>query len=162
MPRNPDVKFNLDFVRKQADMSQAVSGESLQNLVRSQIPLSTKESAYGFTSAIIIWSVVSILMLYVRDNEFLKWLRRLTAGGVVITALLFGVFYIFDRPFGVVTVEKANVYSSSNANSVLLFKLNLGTEFEVGKIDSDWAQIKIGKDKKGWIATKNVILDEKR
>ncbi|HLE11102.1 MAG: hypothetical protein A2504_01600 [Bdellovibrionales bacterium RIFOXYD12_FULL_39_22] len=158
MPRDGDVKYNLEYAQKKAQdkienlKASWIDAISLKNL------LSKKEQIYFLAFLhMAFWIFLIINSFY--KTEWLRW----SSFSLAILFCGFMVIYIndfaFQKDFGVVTVSEANVYSATGQNNILLFSLHSGAEFEItDKLGNEWVQIELADRKKGWIKASSIIF----
>lgn len=157
LPRDADVSFNLDYVRNQSRDKVEENSNILIKYIDQNYMLSLKESAYLMTSSALLTTLLSAIML-VRKSDPLKWGQRffLSVTMIAILGTMFRFWYSED--FGVITSEKANIYSGKSGESVLLFSLHKGTEFTIEQEDQSWLRIRLADGKRGWIRSKQTIF----
>ena len=156
LPRDPDVRFNLGYVRKHA--ADKIEEKSSVRGIISIFPLSQKESFYFLAFASLLFWGTGLVALFRKE----KYWKQAQFVFFVIFLLSIGVFAelkLGKRPFGVVVSSAAEVYSGIGKDNVLLFTLHEGAEFTVGESGGDdWVQISLADGKKGWVRKRDVIL----
>lgn len=157
LPRNADVAFNLNYVRKQTTDKIEVQNESfLGKFVTNNYPLTFEESGILTT---VLWGTFMIcasLRLF-KKIPWLSYVQRGLLVGVALSAAATFAIYTKQSDFGVVTSEEANVYSGQSTKSVLLFRLHEGTEFTIKSSEQDWLRLVLADGKTGWMHKKHAI-----
>jgi tetratricopeptide (TPR) repeat protein len=156
-PRDPDINYNLSFAREKVS-DKIENSPSLLIQALSFADFFTQKERYLFAlfSCLFAFSL-GLLHLYVK-KEATRWAKN-TGFAILILSLLF----IFTRErtlreFGVVLAPEISVYSGFERDSVVLFKLHEGAEFDrTDSAGEKWIQITLADGKKGWVLTEGVI-----
>jgi hypothetical protein len=159
-PRNPNVIYNLKYSREQ--VGKVDSGTQVSSLLL--LPLSLRESLI-LSTLLTMLLVLFVIILRYRQIEWVRWGRNL-ALLMLLYPLTYGAkLYFFTPEIGVVTVKEASVYSGSGVDNVVLFKLDLGSEFELldggSTISDKWVLVQIGDGKRGWVHRQQVVTSIK-
>lgn len=158
-PRNTDFQNNLKYARAQITdkIDRPKTNLALRPFFILEKRLSRKDSWTGFALISILFWSSAILFLFFR-KDWLRWFVLILGILFLLNSLILIKKEFFSRPFGVVTAEKASVFSAPGKDNVLLFMLHEGTDFQVmdGR-EKDWIQIKLPDGKKGWINQKQVV-----
>jgi tetratricopeptide (TPR) repeat protein len=153
IPRDADLNSNLNFIKKR-------TADQIENSEDSQIfkrvffwydQLNTEEFIIIF---LILWSLIFALLIAKRF--IYSELIRLGIISFIFLNFFFGISFVAKllesmQQKAVVTVQEANVKSSTDTNSVTIFKVHEGTVLNVTEKTDKWSKIELTKDKRGWI-----------
>jgi tetratricopeptide (TPR) repeat protein len=157
LPRDPDVKFNLNYLMKQTKDQIGVTN-TFWDKINPGYYLNYHERIIFLTLFGILFWTSMIILLY-KKNVFFYWLRN---GSFLIFIYAFiglGFLYFTHKPYGVVIQESAKIYSSVGQKSVHLFSLHEGALFKiVDRYKKSWLRISLPDGKKGWIQTSSAIF----
>ena len=159
LPRDPEVQFNLEFVRSKLARDEAQLGVSDSSLSAAWLKLNLKESYVLFLWSSVLCCLISITLLFFRKSIFI-WIR-LAAGILGLCALMLVLHdEYFCHPFGVVIAKEAKIFSGTGVDQVLLFELGEGAEFNiVDQTDPKWARIQLADGRQGYINRETIILN---
>ena len=156
-PRDPDIRANLEFARKQ------VAAPTLQmNWLRRQIETLTINE-WTLLAMVPVWAWFA-LMIAARIKPALS--RRLRAGTTMIGAaalvacgtLAFVLHYHFNERMVVVTARNAVVRYGPLTESQSAFTAVDGAELALLDRKEDWFQVSAGLKRTGWIKTNAVAI----
>jgi hypothetical protein len=149
-PRDPDISYNLAFVRRQATDKIEASPHDAARSFAERFPLSSRELAYLLLVLVIASCGFSVALLYTASSA-LRVSRRVF---VMITLCCLAAGGFRQRgldDFGVVTSPQAEVLSGQGEGNILLFSLHQGAEFTVKDQSGEWLRISLADGKQGWI-----------
>lgn len=154
-PRDPDVKFNLEYVNKQLEDKVESSTTWFGRLLN--FPINERESyLILILFSCVFWLVSAAAVIWKLD--WLRWLRVASLMLLLVALIPFVQRVVIDKPFGVVLEPKTKVYSAIGRDNIVLFELNEGTQFTVAqKVDQDWIQLQLADGKKGWVRKSSVL-----
>jgi tetratricopeptide (TPR) repeat protein len=154
-PRDPDIRANLQFARKQ------VQGPTLTvNPVHAWLGRFTLNE-WSAAAAVTIWLVFALLIamqLWPTARAVLRpWM--LTATGLALV-LIAGTVTAFSLEksgrYAVVIAEKVQVHSSPFEGSDKTFDLQDGAEVRILDEKEGWAQVTTDPRRTGWIQKQNL------
>ena len=154
-PRDPDIRANLQFARKQVQ-GPTLSGNPLHAWL-SRFTL----NEWGASAAVAVWLVFAQLIavqLWPAAKAALRpWTLTAAALAVVIIAGT-GTAYSLEKSglYGVVVVEKAQVHSSPFEGSDKTFDLQDGAEVRILDEKEGWIQVTTDPRRTGWIQKQNL------
>jgi len=165
-PRDPSIRFNLQFARKQVTGSEALAGPAWQRALRV---LSLNE--WTVLAVIAMWLWFGLLAL----REWRPALRRglsgytATAGAVfLLTGVCLGAAanLQFGAETAVVISADAVVRQSPLEDSKVMHQFRDGTEVTVldrkdftdGAAKQTWLQVRDTAARSGWMRSENVML----
>lgn len=154
-PRDPDARFNLQYVRGQA-LDKIDIKEPERAWIRDYLRLTWRELWIALAAALVLTFGSAALLVYWRRDALL-FVRRVALVAAATLALLAVTKAYGERPFGVVTAREAKVYSGFGKDHVLLFSLHEGAEFNLEEAMGDWLRIALEDGKKGWIRASDVL-----
>jgi tetratricopeptide (TPR) repeat protein len=156
-PRDPEVNFNLNYVRAKASDRIEASTQGLLVSFAERYPVSQRESLYMLLAALLWVTLTSSLLLF-RHGEMLRWVQRASLLAFLGLAAAALCQQLGSKEFGVVISEKADVYSGQGAGSVVLFSVHEGAEFVLKDRDRQWLRIALADGKQGWVLAKQVVV----
>ena len=156
LPRDPDVGYNLNYARKKAvDQVDEKEGSSIFNSV---FAFTLKEGVVALVFfSFWFWALATVRIYF--KKSWVEWAFRFSIVAFIGSALMLGVRYRLDQPFGVVVAQETQVYSGMGKDNVRLFNLHAGTEFVVSDTTSpEWVQIQLADGKKGWAKKTDILF----
>ena len=155
VPRDDEVRANLDFVRNQ------VTGPTLRES-RWQDWLGTLSlNEWTTLAASASWLTFILLALRQIQPAWRPRLRGLTSGLVALTILSFGGLAAaatihFSKPIAVVIDTEATARSGPFAEAQDAFKAQNGAELAVLDRRNNWLQVADGSGRIGWLPARQV------
>lgn len=143
-PRDPDVRFNLAFLRARAK-------DKIEGRAGWWLPVSERE--WWWLACLAVW-VASLLAI----ARKLRPAAVVFAGLSLVCVALASFRAWGETPFGVVTAAESSVRSGPNEKYTLLYTLHPGAEFDRLAKDGDWVQIRLRDGKRGWIPAADAAL----
>jgi len=161
-PRDPDVRANLMFARKEVAGAFAPETSSWAGFFRY---LSQAEWIW-FTA--IVASVCFAMLAWREANRkargSLVWTIRLTAFAVLLVGSLAAVAHTQwdESDEGVVVVEKVSARYGPLVDSKSFFQLKDGEEVEITGYKGDWIQVMNTSGQSGWVQSTEIqpMMDE--
>ena len=154
LPRNADVKFNLNYAR-----SKATDKIDSQKSFFSNPGSAFKKIELLFltvVTSLVFWISMGVLLF--RKNYYLGWIRNISLISMIISVSLWVMVELDQKNPIVVTSKKAHVYSTIGKNAIKLFTLHEGAEGNlVEMIEDKWALFELADGKKGWIEKAKII-----
>ena len=157
LPRDADVRSNLDYARKQSTDKVEVKENLALQFVDRNYMMNLKESTYFTFAAFVCLTLLAITYLF-KKSEYLRWSIRIASVILLVGILGTGFRFSQSEEFGVISSEKANIYSGKGHHTVLLFTLHEGTEFTIEKHEETWIRIQLADGKRGWINSKDIVF----
>jgi tetratricopeptide (TPR) repeat protein len=157
-PRDPDIKFNLRFARKQA--VDRIEDKEDNSFLQSLNAFNEKESFWFLIFAAIFFWGFAIARLLLKE-KFPKWVVGAALGVFVLAIGMFSLREVVDQPYGVVTNVDGPVYSGFGVDKTLLFTLHPGAEFQIlSNRDALWLELRLADGKKGWLLKTDAARSE--
>ena len=158
IPRNADLRFNLDYARSlQVDDQPGKDSILTRVLFFWQDILSARTIQYlSLGSNVLIW--LGLGLLWFRPSASLK---SLMAGALILFLLItptamFQLYRSTIAPQGIILPTEAPVRSGRSQDATELFLLHAGTKVDVLKGSNGYAKINFGNNMFGWIEQKNL------
>lgn len=159
MPDDPDLKYNLNYVRDQLTDSIQPNKNSIRTLLFWLDSINVKEAVYTFIVInFIFWALLSIYLF--KKKEITWYLLMITMLLWTVSAVSAGVKWYdfrFDERAVVISPE-VNVLSGPAEGDTLLFKLHEGTVVEHERDEDGWTLIRISEDRRGWLRSNDLRL----
>lgn len=153
LPRDEEVRANLEFARKSAKDAIAPPEPSqvATTLFFWHYELAREElAAIALLCNLLFWSGLGLLLV-VRRWEPLRWLLialllpLLAAGGSLAVRTL------APQRVAVVVPQEVDAFTGPDAESVVRFKLHAGTELEIRDTRDGWVRIALPDGQQGWL-----------
>lgn len=160
LPRDQDVKANLEFARRTTKDALAPPAPSpwVSTLFFWHFQMSRQELAWTVVVLnFVLWGLLA-LWLFRRGSELLPWL----VGGVLLFLLGSGgsllVHELWPRRVAVVLPPEVEARSGPGADAVVRFKLHAGTEVEVEDVTDGWVRIAGPNGEQAWLEDDRVAV----
>lgn len=162
-PRDPNIRFNLNFARKQVTGSDAPEAAAWQRSLRR---LTVNE--WAIAAAVAVWIFFLLLILREWKESWRRPLRpwSITAGSLaaLLIALLGIAIHQHTRvDEAVIVAQEAVVRFGPLEDSRVHFQLRNGAEVEIlGRKESSsaesWLQVRDGSRRVGWLKRDQVVI----
>lgn len=153
IPRDSDVKFNLQYVRSFARAQTKMDLNFLERLVEGHIQFYTREEM-----AIIITVLGLTLAFLFLISLYFNWPDQLKQGILGFLAAAFIIYaggFVFklqsEKDLAIILTGPTKSYFEPSLDSTVHFSLNEGTKVKVVQEKSPWVKIKRLDAKLGWI-----------
>ncbi len=154
MPRNDDLRSNIEYVLSQARDSIECQGysETLRDICFWYTRMGSAEifwTAIAFNA--LFWALLLVRFFYRREG------LTTVLGIILFLTIIFGAsaavkhYTVMYVPRGVVVVPEALVRSGTSINDTVLFKLHEASEFDCEEDRDQWVLIGLCDGKKGWV-----------
>ena len=166
IPRDADLRTNLQFANDQAEDKYEAQRESLigQASLMTSRWLTVNEMAL---LALFCWFGVAALWILLKRSytlsrrwrEFTRYNLVLMALGLVCIVLLLGVRLYADqvRPQGILLPAEVDVLSGPNPNNMTEFTLHAGAKITVLEKRGQWLRLALpGDELQGWVPAETV------
>jgi tetratricopeptide (TPR) repeat protein len=159
MPGDPDLGYNLGYVREQLE-DKVNSGEGgLRTLLFWLDSVNVKEAVYAFVAAnFLFWGLVLLYLFFRKD---VIWYLLMTGMFFwAVSALSAGIMwhdFRFDSRAVIVSPE-AEVLSGPAEGDTLLFRLHEGTVAREERREGEWSLVRISESRRGWTESRNLEL----
>jgi len=152
MPRDPDLEYNLRYVRKLTKDAVEDHGSIMSSVFFWTASMTTGEVFWIFVIInFFLWGSLTLRLFFKKEWTFYVSIFFL-AVWIVSGALSVWKYYAKasdDR--AVVLPEQADVLSGPYAGDTLLFKLHAGTIVAEERSEDNWKLIRLPDDRRGWI-----------
>ena len=157
-PRDPSVRFNLQFVRKKVNGNDNVPGRWWQRWLSR---LTLNEWTMLTTSSLWLWFLLLALIQWRRELK--RTLRSCinifgTASGLLAVCLGTALYdYYFNQP-AIVIAREAVVRNGPLDESQSAYSVQDGMELTVLDQKDDWLQVSDARQRIGWLKRTEVLL----
>jgi len=160
LPRNQDVRANLEFARRTTKDALAPPAPSpwVSTLFFWHFQMSRRELAWMVVALnFLLWGLLA-LWLFRRGSELLPWLL----GAVLLFLLGSGgsllVHELWPQRVAVVLPPEIEARSGPGADAVVRFKLHAGTEVAVEDVTDGWVRIAGPDGEQAWVEDGQVAV----
>jgi tetratricopeptide (TPR) repeat protein len=158
-PRDPDIRANLEFARKQRQGPSLSPNKSQQWLRRLTL------NEWAMLTAAAIWIFFGALVLLQWRPALLRSLRGVLAvlgvGVVILCGSAIAAFH--DRrgdQLAIVVTADAGVHNGPLDQSPNAFTVHDGAELAVLDRKDEWLQVEVDGGRAGWIRKDQVVLSD--
>jgi tetratricopeptide (TPR) repeat protein len=157
MPRDPDVRANLQFARKQAQGPTFAPGLWQRELGKLTL------NEWTILTAVVIWAWLLLLALLqwrpALRRPLRGWVLALTMGAVFLACCLAAAFYEARlRTVAIVVARDAVVRNGPLEESQNAFTVHDGAELSVLDQKDDWLQVSADARRVGWLRRDQVLI----
>lgn len=163
MPRSEDLAANLNLARRQVTdkLPPRQASATLRTIFFWHYIFSLSERAWILAGANLLLWLLLAMRLRRRDEVislavFVLAVITIAVGASIITESL------KEHGWGVVKADTTQARSAASADTVMLFELHNGAEFDVESTHNGWVQIRLSDGKRGWLPREQVLLDTDR
>ena len=158
MPRNADLKFNLDYAR-----SLQIDDQPGQDTILTRVLFFWKDILAARTiqylalgSNVLLWLGLGFLTFCSSS-----WIKAMTTGAMLLVLLvtptaLFQLYHTTLAPQAIIVADTAPIRSGRSQDATELFVLHAGTRVDVQEQTENYTKIAFGKEMFGWIEQKNL------
>ena len=151
MPRNEDVKSNLQYAREHLQVSESGLPDTLKSLLFFHYSTTLNEEAWLLIIAYLI--CVSFIIIYIFWRyRIIKWVYLIS--GIITLCLMVSVaIRIYESQIihkGIV-IAKSQVRSTPSQEMPAIIEIPEGTDVIIQEEKGKWFKIFFGKDQKGWV-----------
>ena len=157
MPRNADLKFNLNYALDQTTDALPQSKSLIHTGFFWIDSLTLNELFWGFAVInIFFWTILFVRIF--RRPEWTYYLTIILLISWLITGLSFGIKLYSQATDNraVILAKEVNILAGPDSKDTVLFKLHEGAIVHQERMEEDWALIRLSKDKRGWVQ-KNIV-----
>ena len=162
LPRDSDVRANLEFARKLT--KDALAPPSVSPVVRTlffwHYSLSGRELAWLLLALNLAFWTALALLSWRRESEVNRWSVVGLLLLVIAVGASVGIRSVAPNRVAVVLEREIDVHSGTHADTVVRFKLHEGTEAVVTGHEPGWVRIELPEDKQGWVLADEVVVVE--
>jgi hypothetical protein len=162
LPRDSDVRANLEYARKLTKDALAPPGTSpvVRTLFFWHYSASSRELAWLLLAFNLAFWTALAFMTRRRDSELLRWSVVALLLLVLAVGASVAVRAVAPNRLAVVLEREVDVHSGTHRDTVVRFKLHEGTEAIVTDHEPGWIRIELADDKQGWVAADEVAVVE--
>ena len=157
MPRDADLKFNLNYALDQTLDALPQSKSFILSGFFWIDSLTLDELFWGFAVINLLFWGILFIRIFLRP-EWTYYLIILLLISWLITGFSFGIKWYTqetdDR--AVILAKEANILAGPDLKDTTLFKLHEGAIVHQERSEADWALIRLSEDKRGWMQRKFV------
>lgn len=174
LPRNPDLRSNLELARKHTVDSLPADTQALGQISSWLLHPKTFFSAQELTIALValyflFWLIVALQPLFAAApiSRYLLF----SSGGISLLLLILLFFVRINARgtpefalqgsyrslgVGVITSDEVNVSSGDSDQFQIIFVLHQGTEVDIGNKRKGWVQILLPDKRSGWVRQEHI------
>jgi hypothetical protein len=155
LPRDPDVKANLQLAQSQTRDRLEREGNALVSFVTNLfVGWSTTDEVAVF--GLIFWVALCgcgcLWLFWKKQRGLLQTMAIMLAAGLALCVLSLGLRFTDARhPHGVITATSVEVKSGPGTDYIAEFSLHSGAEIRVLEYRSGWTRIALPGDLQGWV-----------
>ncbi len=152
MPRDADLKFNLDHARDQTKDAISESNGFINMVFFWLASLNIDELFWGFTVInVLFWGILLIKLF--RSHEWSYYLLLMTLGFWIILGASFGLklYQTENDDRAVIVQNEANILAGPDIRDTVLFRLHAGTVVGFERSEDGWSLIHLPDKKRGWV-----------
>jgi tetratricopeptide (TPR) repeat protein len=149
-PRDPDIRANLQFARKQVE-GPTLSGNPVHAWL-GRFTLNEWGTAAAATLLLVFAQLIAMQIWPATKAVLRPW--TLTAAGLALMIIAgAGTAFSLEKSgcYAVIVVEKVQVHSSPFEGSDKTFELQDGAEVRILDEKEDWVQVTTDPQRTGWI-----------
>ena len=160
IPRDPDVRANLEFTQSKIKDKLEIKKES--SFFRAMTFWVDQMTANELLNiACFLFSLGFLLLVITKKIPRLKELKVVSWSVVFLSMFVFVAYRISlfqDELWGAVVKNSIEVRSSPGSSGTLMFKLHEGAPFLLKTEEENWVKILLSDRKKGWVRKKDVLF----
>lgn len=165
MPRDADLRFNLDHVRGQT-VDAITESKGFVSMVFFWLDaLNLGELFWAFAVAnIVLWTTLLLRIFY--RLEWTYYSALATVAVWIVLGTSFGMKWQETKNSDrvVILAEEVPILAGPNTGDTVLFKLHEGAIVRYERSEDDWSLIRLSDKKRGWVKTdtiENIALHSK-
>lgn len=158
-PRDRDLQYNLDFVRRQT--KDKIEPNQKNILLHAGLFwlewLSAREWLWAAALAsVVFWSALAFRLWRAED----RFKAATVSAGVVLVVALCGLAnaMLSHGRRGVMIEPASTVYSGPGTMNTVLFRLHEGSEFVLRDREAGWLRLELADGKQGWVEARFTSL----
>lgn len=153
LPRDEDVRANLEFARQTTQDALAAPGPSAvtRALLFWHYGMSLAELKWAALAFNLLFWLLLTIRLVKRRSEVLRWLTVALLIPLIAVTLSLGARWLAPQRVAVVVPQEVNAHSGPARDDVVRFKLHAGTEVELRDRRDGWLRISLPDGQQGWI-----------
>ena len=162
LPRDEDVRANLEFARKTTQDALAPPGPSpiTSTLFFWHYGLSLRELERAALILNLLFWVILALRLVRRDSEVLRWSTFVILVPLIAVVASLSIRLVDPPRVAVVVPQEISAQSGPGGDAVVRFKLHAGTEVELRGRRDGWLRIALPDGQQGWIEAQHAEIVE--
>lgn len=156
MPRDPDLKYNLNFVRKLTKDAVSSPSYTLSEILFWTGSMTINELFYIFIVVNFLFWCAVILRFFLK-KEWTYYLPVILFVIWLLAGISWGWKYYLKSSDSraVVLPEEVNILSGPDEREKLLFQLHAGTVVIQERSEDNWLLIRLG-DRRGWVKKNSI------
>lgn len=161
IPADEDLFANINFVTTLLEEAQPQEKTAWFQKLFSGIRDALPPRGWLFMMAVFYYALAVTLAIAIFRPSFRKastFIASIT-GFIILSAALFlygSESSAHHSRRGVIVVPEAEVRYSPSYSGAVAFKLHEGIQAQIIRLEDEWAQIRLTKDKNGWIETASI------
>ena len=162
LPRDSDVRANLEFARKLTKDALTPPGPNpvVHTLFFWHYSVSAHELGWLLVLLNLAFWTALALLSWRRESEVLRWTVVALLLLVIAVGTSVAVRTVSPNRLAVILEREVDVHSGTHADTVVRFKLHEGTEAMVTDREPGWVRIELADDKQGWVEANEVAVVE--
>ncbi|MBN2041249.1 MAG: hypothetical protein JW864_14500 [Spirochaetes bacterium] len=156
MPRNPDLEYNLQYVRKFVKDAADVPSSFLSDILFWTESMTLNELFIIFVIINLLFWCALILRLYIK-KEWTYYFPVVLLVLWLVSGISWAWKYYYDATDSraVILSEEVNVLSGPDEREKLLFQLHAGTIVMHDQSEEGWTLIRLD-EKRGWVKNNDI------
>ena len=152
MPRDPDLEYNLRYVRKLTKDAVEDHGSIMSSVFFWTAFMTTGEVFWIFVIInFFLWGSLTLRLFFKKEWTFYVTIFFLAVWIVSGASSAWKYYAKASDDRAVVLSEQADVLSGPYTGDTLLFKLHAGTIVAEERSEDNWKLIRLSDDRRGWI-----------
>ncbi len=162
LPRDEDVRANLEFARQSTQDALAAPGPSpvVSTLFFWHYGLSRSELARAALILNVVFWAILAARLYRRRSEVLRWVTFLVLLPLAAVLASLAIRVLGPQRVAVVVPQEIEAQSGPGGDSVVRFKLHAGAEVALRGRRDGWLRIALPDGSQGWIEAEHAEVVE--
>ena len=158
-PRDPDIRWNLNVVRKQVPDKPEGQASPERWLAAKLEPFRSDELAWVFSAIAALLAALMLAYAFLPSQR--EWVRK-AAGptSLIFTVLVLCLWVRWNelrRPSAIVADKEVYVRYGPSDDSTRAFLLHEGAKVRVLKESGKWASVEFGSGQTGWLPVSAII-----
>lgn len=161
LPRNRDVRANLEFARatRKDDLAPPQASGIARALFFWHYALSRSELwQIMLLSNLLFWGLLATLVFFLPRSELLRWAVVVVLIPLMATAGSLLAHRLAPSLVVVVIPPEVNVYSGTSEDTEVRFQLHAGSEVRWIEEIGEWVRIDLPDGEQGWMASRHAEI----
>lgn len=156
-PRDADVRYNYNYLRRELNLPEEESSNKiLQKILHLLDDYTLDEMILGLSFIVVLMGAFHILGLYLgfkKDDQRTLLVVFIILINILLAASVYKMTLLKDQG---ISIAEANANFEPREQATVYFKLMTGQPVKIIKIEGDWAKIRRGDGKLGWVKKESI------